>query len=178
MPTTTDGLIAELVQEATTTRRVLTRVPESHLGWRPHARSRSLGQLAMHIAIVPGALAVLLSELNREVPRFDDPVPTSLDQILSAHDEGLRAATTQLADWDGDDLAAEWRMTQNGNTIMAMPRLAMVRSVMFNHLYHHRGQLTVYLRLLDVPVPSVYGPSADESPFSQAEQSAQVSGTG
>lgn len=165
MLTMTDGLIAELVQEATTTRRVLERVPESQLGWTPHSKSRSLGQLAMHVAIVPGALADLLSELARETPEFTDPVPESLDEILWAHDESLRAAKTHLAAWDGDDLAAEWRMSRDGNIILAMPRIDMVRSVMFNHVYHHRGQLTVYLRLLDVPVPAVYGPSADENPF-------------
>ena len=162
---TTDELIAELAQEAATTRRVLERVPENRLAWTPHARSRSLGQLAFHVAAVPGALANLLRELKREAPEFTDPVPASLAEILSAHDEGLRVATTQLAAWDSDDLAAEWTMTRDGNTVLAMPRMNMVRSVMFNHLYHHRGQLTVYLRLLEVPVPSVYGPSADESPF-------------
>ena len=165
MPAMTDGLISELVQEAGATRRVLERVPESRLEWTPHAKSRSLGQLAFHVAMIPGALANFLSELNRGVPEFGDPVPTSLSEILSAHDEGLRAATTQLALWDSDDLAAEWKMSRGGQTILAMPRIGMVRSVMLNHWYHHRGQLTVYLRLLDVPVPAVYGPSADESPF-------------
>lgn len=163
--TMSDALIAEVRHEAETTRRVLERVPEDRLSWTPHDRSRSLGDLALHVATIPGALAELLSEPVREAPTFVPSSPASRAEILSALDESIGTAIDQLAAWKDDDLGAEWSMVRGQDTLMAMPRMDMVRAVMLNHWYHHRGQLTVYLRLLDVPVPSVYGPSADENPF-------------
>lgn len=163
--TMTDSLVAELMQEAATTRQVLERVPEDKLSWAPHPKSMSLGQLALHIAVIPGAIAELISELTREVPTVPQPEATSRGEILSALDESVAVATARLSAWREDDLMAEWRMTDGEETILALPRIGMVRSVMLNHWYHHRGQLIVYLRLLDLPVPAVYGPSADENPF-------------
>lgn len=158
-------LIAELNAETRVTRRVLERVPEHRLAWAPHPTSRSLGTLAMHVAVVPGAIADLVSVPVRQVPGFPDPVPASLAEILGALDESVARATDRLSGWGDGDLLAEWKMVHGETTIMAMPRIAMLRAVMLNHWYHHRGQLTVYLRMLDVPVPSVYGPSADENPL-------------
>ena len=164
--TTSDRLAGELTQEAATTRRVLERVPEDKLTWKPHPKSMSLGELALHVAQIPGALAELFREPVREAPSFATrPEASSLSELLTTHEESLRAASAQLAAWSEDDLVAEWRMMRAEDTILAVPRTDMVRAVMFNHLYHHRGELIVYLRLLDVPVPSVYGPSADENPF-------------
>jgi uncharacterized damage-inducible protein DinB len=164
--TTTDRLIAELTQEATITRRVLERVPGQRLGWKPHPKSMSLGELALHVAQIPGGLAEFMRESRRELPSFAArPQAASLEQILIAHEESHRAARAQLAAWTEDDLMEEWTMTRGENPVLVLPRMDMVRSVMFNHLYHHRGELIVYLRLLDVSVPPVYGPSADESPF-------------
>lgn len=166
MPTTSDRLTAEMMQEATATRRLLERVPNDQLSWKPHPKSMSLGQLALHVATIPGALADLFREAVREAPTFGTrPEADSVHGLLTAHEESLRTAKAQLADWSENDMLTEWRMTRGTNTIMAAPRLDMVRAVMFNHLYHHRGELIVYLRLLDVPIPSVYGPSADENPF-------------
>ncbi|HEX8253327.1 MAG TPA: DinB family protein [Thermoanaerobaculia bacterium] len=156
---------AELTHEAATTRRVLERVPESQLAWRPHPKSMSLGQLAFHIAALPRGIAELLGELVAEVPTVPLPEGTPVAEILATLEQSVAFATERLTSWSDDDLTAIWRMTSGGKTLMEMPRLAMVRSVMLNHWYHHRGQLTVYLRTLDVPLPSVYGPSADEQVF-------------
>lgn len=162
----TAPLISELTQEAATTRRVLERVPEAKLSWAPHPKSMSLGQLALHVAVIPGALAELLSEDTREAPDFGrQSEATAVAEILSALDDSVATATARLSTWNDDDMVAEWTMTRAGETIIAQPRIGMVRAVMLNHWYHHRGQLLVYLRLLGVAVPSVYGPSADESPF-------------
>lgn len=163
--TLSESLIAELTQEAETTRRVLERVPADRLSWAPHPRSMTLGTLALHIAQVPGAVAELLSELERPAPDFDREQASSRAEVLAALDQSIAHASAKLAEWGAEGLMAEWRMVQGRKTILAGPRVAFVRSIMLNHWYQHRGQMMVYLRLLDVPVPSVYGPSADENPF-------------
>ncbi len=160
-----DGLLQELEQEAQTTRRVLERVPDDKLGWRPHKKSRTLGELALHVATTPGGVATLVAQPEVEEPAFTDPSPKSKSDVLAALDESLATAKRMLGKMDDGALMATWKMNRNGREILAMPRVAMLRSVMLNHWYHHRGQLSVYLRELDVPVPSIYGPSADENPF-------------
>jgi uncharacterized damage-inducible protein DinB len=152
---------AELTREALTTRRV----PESQLGWRPHPKSMTLGQLAFHIAILPRAIAELLTDLDAEVPRVPLPEGVPVAEMLATLKESVPFAAEKLAAWGDEGLDANWRMTREGKTLLEMPRKMMVRSVMLNHWYHHRGQLTVYLRLLEVPLPSIYGPSADEQVF-------------
>lgn len=161
----TDALIAELRQEGATTRRVLERLPDDKLTWKPHAKSMSLGGLALHVAEIPGALAEFFSELDREAPVVPLTQPASRAEVLAAFDKGMATAEARLRGWDERDLMAEWRMSRGGHQILAMPRIAALRSILFNHWYHHRGQLSVYLRLLDVPLPSIYGPTADENPF-------------
>lgn len=163
--TLSEQLLAELARETHTTRRVLERVPNDKLTWMPHPTSRSLGALALHVAIVPGAIADLVSVPVRQVPTFTTPEPTSLSEILSGFDDSIANATQRLSEWSNADLAAQWTLAHGETTVMSMPRIDMVRAVMFNHWYHHRGQLTVYLRMLGVGIPSVYGPSADENPF-------------
>ena len=158
-------LIDELTREAATTRRVLERVPEDKLSWRPHAKSMTLGQMALHVAQTPGGVAELISESPRQVPQFKQGEASSRRELLSALDQSVEGAKARLARWGDHDLMSEWKLERDGTTLMALPRIGMVRSIMLNHWYHHRGQLLVYLRLLDVPVPSVYGPSADENPF-------------
>ena len=155
---------AELTREAAATRRVLERVPESQLTWRPHPKSMSLGQLAFHIAILPRAIAELIAE-DSDAPNFTVREDASVAEILETLDATVPFATERLAAWGDEGLFAPWRMRHQGKTLLEMPRMAMWRSVMLNHWYHHRGQLTVYLRMLDVPLPSIYGPTADESPF-------------
>jgi uncharacterized damage-inducible protein DinB len=163
--TAADAFIAELTQEAATTRRVLERVPEDQLSWRPHPKSMSLGQLAAHIAGLPRSIATILKELTIEPPRVPLPEPTSVAEILARLDEAVPFAIERLTEWGDEGLAEVWSMTRGERTLLQLPRLAVVRSVMLNHSYHHRGQLTVYLRLLDVPLPSVYGPTADDQVF-------------
>jgi uncharacterized damage-inducible protein DinB len=165
LPSITAALIDELHQEAATTRRVLERVPEEHLSWRPHAKSMSLGQLALHIARIPGAIAELLSELERDPPVVPLPEAASRAESVDHLAQSVARAAQALADWGEAGLSASWTMKREGRILFTLPRVAMVRSIMLNHWYHHRGELMVYFRLLDIPVPSVYGPSADEKPL-------------
>jgi uncharacterized damage-inducible protein DinB len=160
-----DSFIMELENEAKTTRRVLERVPADKLSWRPHEKSMSLGQLALHIAGTPGAVARLVSANIDTPPTFKQAEATSRDQLLQELDSSVAAAKAALAGWDDAKMMETWTMTGGGQTLMSFPRVGVVRAIMLNHWYHHRGQLTVYLRLLGVPLPSVYGPSADENPF-------------
>ena len=161
-----DGLLAEMDQEAEATRRVLGRIPQSKLSWRPHAKSMSLGQLALHVAIVPGNVAELAAkDVVPDVPAFVQPEPTSVTELEPALAASLANARRALGGFDDARMLAPWRMQRNGSDVMTMPRAAFVRAIMLNHWYHHRGQLLVYLRMLDQSVPSVYGPTADENPF-------------
>ena len=161
-----DSILTELDQEAKTTRRVLERVPTDRLGWAPHPKSMTLGQLALHIAQVPGTIAGFVAGPVLEMPgEFKQAAATSTAEVLSALDQSLAKAKEVLNGLDDATIASMWALKAGGKTLMSMPRLAVVRSIMLNHWYHHRGQLSVYLRELDVPVPSIYGPSADENPF-------------
>jgi uncharacterized damage-inducible protein DinB len=162
-----DGMLRELEDEAVTTRRVLERVPDDRLEWRPHPKARTLGELALHVAIVPGGVAQLVASPSPgRAPRGgQDPSPASSSELVPALDQSIATAKQVLGDLDDGALTATWRMTNGERELFATTRAAMLRSIMLNHWYHHRGQLTVYLRELDVPVPSIYGPSADENPF-------------
>ncbi len=161
-----DGLLKELDEEAVTTRRVLERVPDDQLTWRPHEKGRTLGELALHVAMVPGAVAELVSSPSpAQAPQFTDPKPASASSLVPALDESIARAKRALSRMDDAAVLAPWRMMQGDRELFSIARLALLRSVMLNHWYHHRGQLTVYLRALGVPVPSIYGPSADENPF-------------
>ena len=160
-----DSILAEFNQEAATTKRVLDRIPGDKLAWKPHPKSFSLGQLALHIAAAPGAVAEGALPDTMEAPAFAQPEPANLQEIQDAFAEGLERVNSALNRMDDARLAEPWSLTRNGTVLMSVPRIAFIRSIMMNHIYHHRGQLSVYLRLLDVPLPSIYGPSADENPF-------------
>lgn len=159
-------LLEELEQEAVATRRVLERVPEAQLSWKPHERSMSLGVLALHIANVPGAIAELATQesfdVNTPVPR---PEARSKAELLGALDDSLRRARASIASLGDAALSLPWRMMNDDREVFAITRGQLLRTVLLNHWYHHRGQLTVYLRQTGAKVPSVYGPSADENPF-------------
>ncbi len=163
--TMVDAFVQELEQEAQTTRRVLERVPDAQLGWKPHEKSMTLGQLAMHIAMVPGAIAEVAAQSTVPVPAFVQPSATSAAELVAALDDSIAKARRVLAGMDDAALEAPWQLVRGDRVVMALPRKAVLRSIMLNHWYHHRGQLSVYLRELGVPVPSIYGPSADENPF-------------
>ena len=158
-------LIAELEQEARTTRRVLERVPGDQLSWRPHPKSMSLGQLALHVATIPSSIAQILAEDIFEAPQFVHAEAASVSELVPALEASVRAAHEFLAGLDEARATAVWKLVRGGHELMAAPRIAVVRMIMLNHWYHHRGQLSVYLRLLNVSLPSIYGPSADENPF-------------
>lgn len=161
-----DGILQELDQEAQTTRRVLERVPEHRLEWRPHEKARTLGQLAMHVAMVPGGVAQLAAAPSpAQVPQFSDVIPKSASELLPALEASVATVKRVLGGIDDAALTATWRLMRGDQELLALPRVAFLRSVMLNHWYHHRGQLTAYLRELDVPIPALYGPSADENPF-------------
>ncbi len=162
-----DPLLAELDQEAATTRRVLQRVPDDKLGWKPHAKSMSLGQLALHVASIPGAIAKFLANdsLDMAGVNFQQSAASSVAELLHTLDDSVKAAKEMLSGLDERSASATWKLTRGSTELLAAPRMAVARSIMLNHWYHHRGQLSVYLRLLHVPVPSIYGPSADENPF-------------
>lgn len=161
-----DALLQELEQETETTRRVLERVPSDQLNWRPHAKSRTLGELALHIANTPGGVAELATAPSpAQVPQFTDPHPANAAEVLVALAQSIAKARELLANIDDATITSTLQIVRGEQVVFAIPRLALLRSIMLNHWYHHRGQLTVYLRQLNVPIPSVYGPSADENPF-------------
>jgi uncharacterized damage-inducible protein DinB len=161
-----DTLIMELDREAKTTRRVLERVPEDKLTWQPHVKSMTLGRLAQHVATIPGSISDMARLDSFDVEKFTEPPALeSTAAILAAFDESVAQAKTNLGATADAAMMKDWSFNMGGKPIMTVPRIGVYRSILLNHLYHHRGQLTVYLRLLNVPVPSIYGPSADENPF-------------
>jgi uncharacterized damage-inducible protein DinB len=162
-----ESMLNEFREEAAITKRVLARVPADQLAWKPHQKSMSLGQLSLHIATVPGALAKLsqLDEFDAAQANFDPPSPKNVEEVHSALDESIRAAEECLSGLTEERARGPWALLMNGKQLFSQPRIGMLRSIMLNHWYHHRGQLSVYLRMLDVPVPVIYGRSADENPF-------------
>ena len=165
MMSMTDAILREFDNEAGTTRRVLERVPADKLEWKPHPKSMSLGVLALHVAASPGVICGWAAEDETTFKGEPSPSPTSTDEILAAHDQSVKKSKEILGSLGDEGLQKMWTAKAGGNTLMTMPKAALVRAIVMNHWIHHRGQLSVYLRLLDVPVPSIYGPSADENPF-------------
>jgi uncharacterized damage-inducible protein DinB len=160
-----DSILTEIDQEAQTTKRVLDRIPEDKLTWKPHPKAFSLGQLALHIASVPGSVAAAAVPDSMEAPNFSQPEAKSRQEVLDTFSKSLESAKDALKKMDDARLMSMWSLTKNGKVVMTIPRIGFIRSILMNHNYHHRGQLSVYLRILNVPVPSIYGPSADENPF-------------
>lgn len=160
--------LSELEQESQATKRVLERVPQDKLAWRPHPKSFSLGQLALHIAQGPAQIIGMAKLDSIEVPNFTQEEAKSVTELIDTLGKGLEYARAELPSMDDAYLSQSWTVMANGNAVMAMPRAAVLRTILLNHSYHHRGQLTVYLRLLDVPLPAVYGNSADENPFANS----------
>ena len=162
-----ESLLAELDREAPTTRRVLERVPADRFDWQPHPKSLTAGQLAQHIATTPGNVARFLNGdgIDLATRRFEYPSSDGPAALLATFDASVAAARDALEAFDDARGSDPWRMTLGDREIISMPRINVMRTIGLNHWYHHRGELVVYLRLLEVPVPVVYGRSADESPF-------------
>jgi uncharacterized damage-inducible protein DinB len=165
MSSLVDALLPEFDHETTTTRRLLERVPDDALDWSPHAKSMPLGALAAHLpGVVSWGLSILTTD-GFDVDGAPPPArPASKAALLTAYDEAVRATRAALVDRTDAELAEPWSLRHGSQTIFTMPKAGVWRTWVLNHLVHHRGQLSVYLRLRDVPVPSIYGPSADERP--------------
>lgn len=163
-----EPLLAELDQEAQTTRRLLERVPGDKLAWKPHPKSMSLGELALHVATIPGEVSQIFANDTFALPSFEQPSAKSAAELVPALDESVRTAKEALGSWNEQKLMVTWKLVKDGKVLLAAPRVALLRPFMLSHWYHHRGQLTVYLRLLNIPLPSIYGPTADENPWASA----------
>lgn len=158
-----DGILAEFDHEMATTRKLLERLPDDKLAWRPHAKSMSLGGLATHLSNVPNWGGMILSELGFDLADAPPPIEekTSRAAVLEAFDASTRKTRAALDKTDAE-LLAPWSLRRAGQEVFTLPRVAAFRTFVLYHVVHHRGQLSVYLRLNDVAVPAIYGPSADE----------------
>jgi uncharacterized damage-inducible protein DinB len=159
------SFLAEFETQAPITRKFLERIPEDKLTWKPHEKSLTAGQLAFHLAFVPGGIVRFVQNNPAEAPKsFDFPQPANRSEILKAFDESVATVRSELPKFDDRAMKETWHMVAGGHEVMAQPREIFVRDIMLSHWYQHRGQFCVYLRLLNVPVPSSWGPSADEAP--------------
>ena len=159
------SLLAEFETQALVTRRFIERLPEDRLMWKPHPKSMTAGQLGYHLASVPGGIVQLVCNNPAQARNaFIFPQPSSLREILEKFDESIATVHDLLPKFDDGAMAESWRLVAEGREIFTQPRGVFLRDIMFSHWYQHRGQFSVYLRLLDVPVPSSWGPSADEQP--------------
>ena len=164
------SLLPEFDHEMGTTRTVLSRVPDGKFGWKPHQKSWAMGGLATHVANIPtwAVRAMTLTELDL-APGGKPVAPMepakSQEELLKTFDENIKQARAAIAGASDEALFTPWSLLHGGNSILTLPRIAVLRSFVMSHLIHHRGQLSVYLRLNDIPVPSIYGPSADEGGF-------------
>jgi len=162
-----ESLLPEFDREMANTRKVLERCPEDKFGWKPHPKSFSMGALATHLARMQEWAVLTMQQDSFDVappgePPYQEDPAASRSQLLALFDKNVTAARAALASASDEQFAAKWSLLAAGQTILTMPRLDCIRSYVMNHGIHHRAQLTVYLRLNDVPVPALYGPSADE----------------
>ena len=159
-----EGFLAEFEAQAPVTRKFLERLPEEKLTWQPHPKSMTAGQLAYHLAFVPGGVVRAAALNPAPAPKFESPQPGSLKEVLNALEESIAAVCEVMPRFDDAAMRETWRIVADGRELLAMSRGLFLRNIMLNHWYQHRGQFSVYLRLLNVAVPSSWGPSADEVP--------------
>jgi uncharacterized damage-inducible protein DinB len=161
-----DALLPEFDHEMATTRRLLERLPEAEFAWKPHTRSMALGQLAGHIANLPqwcsATLASTVFDLDALPVDARPQLPASRAAVIEEFDGKVAAARNRLTSTTDAEFMTPWTLKKGGQEVFTLPRISAIRSFVMNHLIHHRGQLSVYLRLKDVPLPSIYGPTADE----------------
>lgn len=158
-----EPLVAELQYESVATRRMLERVPQEMIAWKPHPKSRSLGEVAVHIAHIPGLFIASMSQDELDKNHYPMQPVKSVSDLVALFDKNIRDAVSVLKALSDERMMASWRYRYGEKIIFEMPRLAVIRGMGISHLIHHRGQLSVYLRLLDVPLPPVYGQTADEN---------------
>jgi len=158
-----NALIPEWENEMKSTRKMLERVPFEKADWKPHAKSMSLGRLAIHVAEIPNWLTVTLETNELDFAKgYTQNKPANKEELLKLFDECAAKSTEVLKNATDENFISNWTMRNGDKIYFTMPKTAVARNFAFNHLYHHRGQLSVYLRLLEVPVPGMYGPTADE----------------
>lgn len=172
-----ESLLPEFDNEMQNTRRTLERLPDDQWNWKPHTKSGTVGWLAGHLATMPGWTGLTLQTEQFDYapvdgPPYEPPKLENRKQVLAAFDKGVAEARAALSTVSDADMLKAWTLLAGGKTIFTMPRVACLRGMIFNHIIHHRGQLTVYYRLLGIPVPALYGPSADESEPSSATAAA------
>ena len=161
-----DALLPEFDHEMTITRKLLERVPDDQFGWKPHQKSFSLGQLAQHVATIPLWGGMTLSQAEFDLAGGPQPSPLkNRAEVLASFDDHVRDTRAALVGRTDAELMAPWALKRGDHVIFSMPRASVWRGFVLSHLIHHRGQLSVYLRMQDVPLPSMYGPSADEQAF-------------
>ena len=160
-----DALLPEFDHEMKVTRRVLERMPVADGDWKPHARSMSLARLASHVGDIPGWAGIIVQKSYFEMTESDyKPVThASTEALLADFDQKVALARNAIDSMSDEDMMSSWEFRVKGEALLKMPKIGVIRSLLMNHLIHHRGQCSVYLRLKDIPVPSIYGPSADES---------------
>ena len=164
-PSLSQSMLAEFETQAPVTRRFLERLPEDKLTWKPHEKSMTAGQLAFHLATVPGGIVRFVQSNPAQAPKsFEFPQPATRAEILKAFDESVATVRNVLPQFSDAAMKETWHMLAADKEIMAQPRGEFLRDVMLSHWYQHRGQFSVYLRLLNVAVPASWGPSADEPP--------------
>lgn len=160
------AMLAEFETQAPITRRFLERLPEDKLTWKPHQKSMTAGQLAYHIASTPGGVVRFAQTNPAQVPDFAGfQQPASSDEILQKFEESLAIVREVLPTIDDAAMDETWRLVAGEKEVLAQPRSQFLRDVLFSHIYQHRGQFSVYLRILNIPVPASWGPSADEPPL-------------
>jgi uncharacterized damage-inducible protein DinB len=163
------SLLPEFDHEMANTRKTLERVPDEKFDWKPHDKSFPMGSLAGHLANLPSWGSLTLSSESFDLAPGGEPVKSAVlangNDVLAKFDENVAATRAAIEGASDQDLFKPWTLLSNGKTILTMPKVAVLRSFVMNHMIHHRAQLGVYLRLNDIPVPSIYGPSADETGF-------------
>ncbi len=158
-----EWILPEFEQEVANTRKVLEQVPDDKLDWKAHEKSNTIGWNASHLAEIPGWVEGTLTQTSWDIAGYSTPELNSRQEILDSFDTNVASAKKAFEVVDDDVMQVSWSLTMNGNPLFTMPRSAVIRSFVLNHLIHHRAHLCVYLRLNDLPVPGMYGPSGDEA---------------
>ena len=168
------GFINELTHESANTRKMLERIPGEAFSFKPHDKSMGFGRLATHVAELPGwvAMTVKTDELDFDANKYTPFIAASTEDLLAHHDENVAKALEALQGMPAEDLMKPWTLRRGEQILMSMPKVAIIRNMCLNHLIHHRGQLSVYMRLNGIELPGIYGPTADEMEMAAKETAA------